>query len=97
MSKATSTAPAISPIVAAMLAGSNRKPLADRLTDATANALNTGTEVAGRLWEAIDTDRFEDGVKHQKLRNLAARQARWAQLQQELNLSDSDVAAIIAS
>ena len=87
----------VSPIVAAMLAGSNRRPLTDRIVDATADTLNTGTEVVGRLWEAVDTDRFSDGQKVQKLRNLAARQQRWADLQRELGLSDEDVAAIIAN
>lgn len=97
MARNSSQQTTLSPIVAAMLAGSNKRSLVDRVTDVVADTVNESTDVAGRLVAAFDGDRFSDGMNVQRLRNLRRREERWLAVQREMGLSDADVAAIIAS
>lgn len=95
--KAVEVKTGVNPIVAAMLQGSNRASFGERVLSATVDVVTATTLVTGRLFEAVNTDRFSDGSKSQRFLNLQSRSDYWKQFGAEHGLSDEDVAAIIAS
>ena len=97
MAKSTATPVATDPIVQAMLANTNRASIGERIMSGTAEVLAESTLVVGRLYEAVDTDRFGDGTKTQRFLNLKSRSDYWKRFGAEHGLSENDVAAIIAS
>ncbi|NJO08148.1 MAG: hypothetical protein HC876_23045 [Chloroflexaceae bacterium] len=80
-----------------MLANTNRGSIGERIMSGTAEVLAESTLVAGRLYAAVDTDRFSDGTKTQRFLNLKNRSEYWKQFGAEHGLSEADVAAIIES
>ncbi len=97
------TAPAVqpentlSPIVAALVAKSDKTSFGEKILNVVVGAANTTTFVSGRIVSSLDPELFADGRKTEKFNGLSRRAEYWKQFGSRNGLSEADVAAIIAS
>ena len=99
MSKAQVQVP--NPILLAILSNNGssapRPAMLDRAADATVDGITAATRFAGQVTVAFDSNNFSDGVKKQKLRSYTKRNEFWQAVGAQYNLTDAEVAQIIAA
>ena len=91
------SAQALSPIVAALVAKTDKTTLGEKVLNVIVGGANTATFVSGRIVGSIDPELFADGRKTEKFNGLSRRAEYWKQFGARNGLSEADVAAIIAS